>query len=70
MERVVEPGNREKSTVHAIKAAGLSVGSSGNLRDGEEALGNVSYTDVRKVYGVVREWSEKVCENIRIQAGR
>lgn len=64
------PGNREKLTVDAIKAAGLSVGSSGNLRTGAEALGNVSYTDVGVFYGVVRDWSENVGEHIRVQTGR
>ena len=67
-------GSREKLTVDAIKAAGLSADSpGGNLRTGAEALGNASpYSDVEIFYRVVREWSEKVREDIRIrtQVGR
>ena len=64
------PGKREKSTVDAIKAAGLSVGSTGNLRMGAEALGNRSYTDAGVFYGVVRDWSEKVGEDARRLTGQ
>jgi hypothetical protein len=64
------PAKREKSTVETIKAAGLTPGSSGNLRDGAKALGNVSFADVWMFYGIVRDWSEKVSEHIRIQNGR
>jgi hypothetical protein len=64
------PGRLEKSTIEAIKAAGLTPGSSSNLRDGAKALGNVSFTDVRIFYGLVRDWSEKVSEHIRMLNGR
>ena len=58
--RGVNPVGQAKRTVPVLKAAGLSWGSTGNLRQGPEALGDSSYADVSMFQRIVNLWSKEV----------
>jgi hypothetical protein len=59
-------------TLDAIKAAGLKPGSSGNLRQGAEALGNTEYSDMDVFQEGIRSWGVDVRKRIlaRLPAAR
>jgi hypothetical protein len=65
-----DPKPHQKRTVLVIKAAGLSFGSSGNLRTGAEALGNASYNDTGVFSQIIRVWSTNVRRHVRGKVGR
>jgi hypothetical protein len=65
------PKPREERTIIVIRAAGLSFGSTGNLRRGAEALGNGSYSEDMELFGrIIRVWSTNVQEYVRSKVGR
>lgn len=63
-------GDLERRTVKVITAAGLSSGSTGNLRQGAEVLGNESYADMDVFAHAVNEWGEKVRNVIANELGQ
>lgn len=57
------PSGNTKRTITVIKAAGLSLGSTGNLRTGADALGNNEYSNMMAFTKIISDWSEYVRES-------
>ena len=61
---------QEQRTVEVIAAVGLRSGSTGNLRQGAQVLGNASYADTDVFAQAVNEWGEKVRDAIKKELGQ
>ena len=57
-----KPKGLAHHTILALKAAGLSPGSTGNLRTGAETLGMAEYSQTLVLHEIVRAWAEEVWE--------
>jgi hypothetical protein len=54
-----------KRTADIVAAAGLTSGSTGNLRTGSTALGNVDYKSTARFGAIVGAWAETVLNRTR-----
>jgi hypothetical protein len=68
-ETWTKPDDREKSTISVITAIGLKQGSTGNLRTGAEALGNVDYSKMEIFEDIISDWANQVGEAARHALG-
>ena len=64
------PTGVAQHTIPVITAAGLTPGSTGNLRTGAKALGNADYSDMTVFETIIRAWSNGVRNRTRTAFGR
>lgn len=64
------PNGAARYTVPVITAAGLTQGSTGNLRTGADALGHADHSDMAVFEHLIRDWSEEVRRLTRAAFGR
>lgn len=63
------PTGPARQTVPVILAAGLQRSSTGNLRQGAEALGNTAYEEMSVFQTIIQDWSETVRQRTRAVFG-